>query len=209
MFAEWTSPEAVFRILTRLSRGRPCDITGIESYRMIDEAGGIQWPLPEGASCGHGEERRLFEDDRFYHPDGRARFLFEEPRAVAEPTSADYPLVLLTGRSSSSEWHTQTRTGKSAVLRSLAEQDPYLEISPFDAAARSLADGEWAVVMSPRGSMRARVLVTTTVESGQVFVPMHYVGTNRLTNPSFDPYSRQPSYKSGAVEVRRAKRRDR
>jgi hypothetical protein len=27
--------------------------------------------------------------------------------------------------------------------------------------------------------------------------------TNRLTRPSFDPYSRQPSYKSAAVDVRR------
>jgi len=33
---------------------------------------------------------------------------------------------------------------------------------------------------------------------------MHYAGTNRLTNASFDPHSRQPSYKSAAVCVRRA-----
>ena len=32
---------------------------------------------------------------------------------------------------------------------------------------------------------------------------MHYAGTNRLTCRSFDPYSRQPSYKSAAVAVRR------
>jgi hypothetical protein len=30
---------------------------------------------------------------------------------------------------------------------------------------------------------------------------MHDVATNRLTNASFDPHSRQPSYKSGAVQV--------
>jgi assimilatory nitrate reductase catalytic subunit len=209
MFAEWTSPEAVFGILGRLSRGRPCDISAITGYQMVDEAGGIQWPFPEGSSCGHGSERRLFEDGRFYHADGRAKFLYEDPRPVAEPTSPEYPLVLLTGRGSSSEWHTQTRTAKSAVLRSLADQEPYVEIAPGDAAARSLGDGDWAAVVSARGSMRARVRVTSTVEPGQVFVPMHYVGTNRLTNLSFDPYSRQPSYKSGAVEVRRARRRDR
>jgi assimilatory nitrate reductase catalytic subunit len=57
--------------------------------------------------------------------------------------------------------------------------------------------------------MRARVSVTPTVGGGQVFVPMHFVETNRLTNPSFDPYSRQPSYKSAAVEVRRARWRER
>src|SRR6185503_14672432 len=44
MFQEWTSPESVFQILKRLSRGQPCDITGIRDYRMLDECGGIQWP---------------------------------------------------------------------------------------------------------------------------------------------------------------------
>ena len=78
-----------------------------------------------------------------------------------------------------------------------------------DAGTRSLESGDWAVVTSARGSMRARAAVTPTVASGQVFVPMHYVETNRLTKASFDPYSRQPSYKSAAVQVRRAGRRHR
>jgi assimilatory nitrate reductase catalytic subunit len=203
LFAEWSTPEAVFAILQRLSRGRPCDITGIDGYRMIDEASGIQWPFPSGVIPDNGAERRLFEDGRFFHPDGRARFIFEAPRPPAEQTSARYPLVLLTGRGSSSHWHTQTRTAKSAVLRSLGDDEPYVEISPDDAATRALASGDLAEVTSPRGSMRARVAVTPTVGCGQVFVPMHYAETNRLTNTSVDPYSRQPSYKNCAVEVRR------
>ena len=209
LFADWTSPEAVFGILRQLSAGRPCDMTGIGDYQMIDDAGGIQWPFPAGSTGGRGEERRLFEDGRFYHADGRAQMLFEEPRPAAESPTATFPLVLLTGRASSSQWHTGTRTGKSAVLRSLGAEEPYVEISPDDAEARSLIAGEWVVVQSLRGWMRARACVTPTVAAGQVFVPMHYVGTNRLTHPSFDPYSRQPSYKSSAVEVRRAGRRDR
>jgi assimilatory nitrate reductase catalytic subunit len=57
--------------------------------------------------------------------------------------------------------------------------------------------------------MKARAHVTPIVRAGQVFIPMHYAETNKLTNASFDPYSRQPSYKSGKVEVRavRGKRR--
>jgi assimilatory nitrate reductase catalytic subunit len=201
LFAEWTSPEAVFGVLRRLSSGRPCDISGIEDYRMIDSAGGIQWPFPAGADAVPGAERRLFADGRFLHPDGRARFLFEEPRPPAEPVSDEFPLVLLTGRGSSAQWHTQTRTAKSAVLRSLGAEEPYVELSPADAVARSLASGDWAVVRSARGSMRARACVTPTIAAGQVFMTMHDVGTNLLTNGSFDPYSRQPSYKHGAVEV--------
>ena len=57
--------------------------------------------------------------------------------------------------------------------------------------------------------MEARAYVTPTVAPGQVFVPMHYAGTNLLTNASFDPYSRQPSYKHAAVAVRRIDERRR
>jgi predicted molibdopterin-dependent oxidoreductase YjgC len=46
MFREWTSPEAVFQILKRLSAGQPCHITGIRDYAMLLEKGGIQWPFP-------------------------------------------------------------------------------------------------------------------------------------------------------------------
>jgi assimilatory nitrate reductase catalytic subunit len=42
------------------------------------------------------------------------------------------------------------------------------------------------------------------VQPGQVFLPMHYEETNRLTLGHFDPHSRQPSYKNCAVRVRAA-----
>ena len=91
------------------------------------------------------------------------------------------------------------------MLRSLSDQEAYVEISPSDAEARNLVDGQWAVIESPRGTMKARARITPIVRPGQVFVPMHYAETNRLTNASFDAYSRQPSYKSGKVEVRAAR----
>ncbi|MDQ3575865.1 MAG: molybdopterin-dependent oxidoreductase, partial [Actinomycetota bacterium] len=216
MFEEWSSPEAVFRILQRLSAGRPCDITGIEGYGHLDAAGGIQWPLPatgtrvlrtrdprsprrqavaggggpspaappEPAGVPAGAERRLFEDGIFFHSDGRARFVWEEPRPVAEPTGEEFPFILLTGRGSSSQWHTQTRTSKSAILRTLYPEKPYVEISPADASALGVAADEWVVVRSARGEMEARAYVTPTVAPGQVFVPMHYAKTNQLTKPS-------------------------
>jgi assimilatory nitrate reductase catalytic subunit len=204
MFREWESPEAAFGVLKRLSRGRPCDISGVRDYRMIDECGGVQWPFTE-EMAGRGApatERRLFEDGKFYHADGRARFHFEAPRRMPEPPDAQYPLVLLTGRGTASQWHTQTRTSKSAVLRKLYPKDAYVEISPDDARRLAIAPDEPVYVESRRGRMRARAFVTPCVRPGQVFVPMHYQGTNRLTDPVFDPYSKQPSYKACAVRVR-------
>ena len=58
------------------------------------------------------QQRRLFEAGLFYHPDQKARFLFEAPRDLPEPPDKEYPFLLLTGRGTSSQWHTQTRTGK-------------------------------------------------------------------------------------------------
>ncbi len=203
MFEEWASPEATFQILKRCTRGRPCDITGITDYRMIDEMRGIQWPLPEGQVPVQADERRLFEDGRFHHPDGKARMLFEEPRKQSEPVDKNYPILLLTGRGSSSQWHTGTRTNKSPVLSKLFSPTPYVEINPKDARELDIGQNEWVVVESRRGHVVARAFVSHVVQPGQCFMPMHYAKTNQLTFPSFDPYSRQPSYKNCAVRLRR------
>lgn len=204
MFSKWTSPEAVFQILKECSRGMPCDFSGIADYRNMDQQGGVQWPCPEGQG-NLPQERRLFEDGRFFHADGRARFLFEEPRPLSEPPSAQFPFLLLTGRGSASQWHTQTRTSKSAVLRKLYPEHPFVEINPVDARALGLTHNEWVSVESQRGRMQAMAFLTPGIAQGQVFIPMHYPETNRLTDAVFDPYSKQPSYKSCAVRVRRRK----
>ncbi|MBL8993852.1 MAG: nitrate reductase [Spirochaetia bacterium] len=203
MFSRWSSPEAVFQILKELSAGQPCDITGIRDYRMIDECGGIQWPLVKRGDTQEApvQERRLFEDGVFFHPDGKAKFLFEAPREVAEPTSGEYPFTLLTGRGTSSQWHTQSRTSKSDVLRKLYPENIYVEINPEDARRLEVEPQMLLRVASRRGALSARAVVTPTVQPGQIFIPMHYPETNRLTFPSFDPYSRQPSYKACAVSV--------
>ncbi|MDQ3304540.1 MAG: nitrate reductase [Actinomycetota bacterium] len=202
LFKEWSSPEAVLEILGLLSAGRPCDLSGISGYDMIDKLGGVQWPFSAGSTGVVAEERRLFADGRYFHPDGRARFCFGEPRPPREATSRRYPLILLTGRGSSAQWHTETRTAKSAVLRTLHPAGPYVEISAADAEELGLTGGQEVVVTSARGSMQARATITTAVAPGQVFVPMHDAQVNRLTHPSFDPSSRQPSYKHCAVAVR-------
>ncbi len=203
MFAEWESPAAAFEIIKRLSAGQPCDFTGIEDYQAIDEAGGIQWPFSQ-SDAAEGKpvtERRLFEDGQFAFPDGRARFLYDEPKPLSEPTTEAFPLILLTGRGSASQWHTQTRTSKSAVLRRLYPKHQYIEIHPDDASRLEVRPQQPVVVTSARGQLKARAVLTMTVPKGQVFIPMHENTTNQLTRAVFDPHSKQPSYKACAVRV--------
>jgi len=199
MFSQWSSPADVFVSMKQLSRGRPFDITGIDDYAMLDRCGGIQWPLLQGAAVM--TERRLFEDGRFFTPDGKARLLFDSPGEMPEPPCDEYPLMLLTGRGTVSQWHTQTRTGKSAVLRKLYPQRIYFEIHPHDAASLGISANDSARIESRRGAIVARAFVAATVQPGQIFIPMHYAETNQLTLAHFDPHSRQPSYKDCAVRV--------
>jgi assimilatory nitrate reductase catalytic subunit len=201
LFAEWDSPESVFQILKRLSAGQPCDFTGIADYRHLDEARGVQWPYPAGTS-DQGAQRRLFADGRFFHADGRAKFLFEAPRPMREEVDDEFPFLLLTGRGSASQWHTQTRTAKSDVLRKLYPKQLHVEIAPEDAARLGIHSEDWVIVESRRGKVQARAFVAPLVPTGSIFLPMHDRTTNRLTLSSFDPYSRQPSYKACAVRIR-------
>jgi assimilatory nitrate reductase catalytic subunit len=206
MFRAWRSPEAAFQILKELSRGQPCDFAGIRDYAHIDVEGGIQWPWPENwkpetENRKEVRERRLFADGQFFHADGRARFLFDPPRPMPEAPDAAYPFLLLTGRGSSAQWHTGSRTDKSAVLRKLAPTVLTLEIHPQDASRLGISSGARVAVTSRRGTADAIAVVTATVQRGQVFLPMHFEAVNRLTFPAYDPHSRQPSYKACAVAV--------
>jgi len=222
MFEKWSSPPAAFELLQQLSEGQPCEITGIAGYQHLDEAGGIQWPLRtshsqrptsniedsplEGSALEvrrsmFASERRLFENGQFFTPSGRARFIFDPPAPLPEPTCKEYPFTLLTGRGTSAQWHTQSRTNKSAVLRKLYPAALFLDIHPDDALALSIQDHDPITVSSRRGSLEAQAHLTTSVRHGEVFLPMHEGTTNLLTFPSFDPHSRQPSYKACAIKV--------
>src|SRR5262249_51890281 len=161
-------------------------------YEMLDQCGGIQWPFSkQSAASRDARQRRLFEDCRFYHADGRAKFVFEPPRAWPEQPNERYPFVLLTGRGSAAQWHPQTRTATSAVLRKLYPAEVYVEINPQDAKSLAIGQGDAVSVASQRGSVRARAFLTAAVRPGQLFIPMHYDVTNLLTDAVFDPYSHQ------------------
>jgi assimilatory nitrate reductase catalytic subunit len=189
-------------LLKDISRNQPCDITGIQDYRMLDEQGGVQWPFPEGINRSEeqpdqkkkgeslSKERRLFEDGKFFTEDGRARFLFSLPGEMPEKPDDEYPFLLLTGRGTSLQWHTNTRTEKSDVLRKLYPKQCYVEINPKDAERLGIRANDVVSIVSRRAEITATAFITPTVQPGQIFVPMHYAEVNKLTFPAFDQHSR-------------------
>ena len=203
MFEKWTDPEAVFRLMQAASAHQPCDITGVDGYQQIDECGGVQWPYSESdAQQGPPEQqRRLFADGLFYHDDQKAKLIVDEITPMPETPDQDYPILLLTGRGTVSQWHTQTRTSKSPILQKLYPSEAYIELHPDDADSFGVQHGQRVCVRSRRGQALANVCISPTVQPGQAFMPMHYDETNQLTLSHFDPHSRQPSYKDSTVTI--------
>lgn len=202
MFKNWNEPEDIFRDLQKISEEQPCDISGIEGYKHIENVGSIQWPYPTN-NPDNANERRLFSDGKFFHKNGKAKFIFALATEIPERPNNEYPLTLLTGRGSSSQWHTLTRTNSSKVLKKLALKNIYVEINSFDADQYSIKDGDLVQVISKRGKLKAQAIVTNNIQEGAIFIPMHYAEVNQLTRTDVDPYSRQPSFKHCAVRLQK------
>ncbi|MEU4130920.1 molybdopterin oxidoreductase family protein [Streptomyces wuyuanensis] len=207
-----TDPEEVFGELRRASSGGPADYAGI-SYRRLEEEQGVFWPCPEtGGHTGrpdrpagspHPGTPRLFLD-RFATPDGRARFVPVVHREAAEPTDAEYPVVLTTGRVVA-QYQSGAQTRRVDELNAAAP-GPFVELHPQLAARLGVADGEPVAVVSRRGRAVAPARVSEAIRPDTVFMPFHWPGAGRantLTNPALDPTSRMPEFKVCAVRLER------
>ncbi len=165
----------------------------------------FQWPQPAGTDS---LSTRFFGDGRYFTPDRRARFVSTPFHPLAVAASADFPLVLNTGRIRD-QWHTMTRTAKTARLMShIAE--PFMEIHPDDAHTLGLEDASLADVTSPHGRVVVRTLISKRQRPGSVFVPMHwgdqYARAARvcaLIGANTDPVSGQPELKAAPISVTR------
>ena len=201
----YASAAEIFDEFAALTSGTRCDMAGLSHARLSAE-GPIQWPCP---APDHPGTERLYTDRRFAHADGRARLIAVEHREPVETPDAAYPLSLTTGRVRD-HWHTLTRTAKSPALMARTPE-PYLEISPRDAARAGLSDGDFAEIASRRGTVIAQCRVTPTIREGTCFLPFHWghefgpdKSANNLTLSARDPRSHQPELKVAAVRVRRA-----
>ncbi len=197
----WDTPEQVFHILKKLSKGTPCDITGVRDYQFIIEKGGVQWPYPE-ENPSDDSQRRLFQDGAFSTSDGRAKFLFEDWVSPVEEPDEQYNFYLLSGRGTIVQYMSNTRTQKSPTLRKVMEDELYVEMSQVDADKLSVQNGSKVEIKSRHGCIQANVKIRETVGEGFIYLPFHYEETNTLTNDAFDAYSAQPSFKTGAVSIK-------
>ncbi len=163
----------------------------------------LQWPLPRGATVG---KTRLFGTGGFFTADGKARCIAIGERAPIHAVDDSFPLVLNSGRIRD-QWHTMTRTGKTARLTGHIPE-PYVEIHPVDALSFGVSENVLARVHSRWGEMIVRVRTNPEQQPGNVFVPMHWGSplaprgrVNAAVNPEVDPVSGQPESKHTPVRV--------
>jgi ferredoxin-nitrate reductase len=198
----FTNSAEVYAEFTQLTRGRPCDVSGLSHERLRSES--IQWPCPD--SGDKPDSSRLYQNLRFHTRDGRAQFAAYHSRGLAEPPDPNYPLVLTTGRLYG-QWHTLTRTGRIPKIQQM-HPNPFIEIHPRDAAKLGIQDETLVEVRSRRGMARFPAKVTKAIAPGTVFVPMHWgalwadqAEANALTHPEACPDSLQPELKACAVQL--------
>lgn len=198
----YLSTVEVFDEFKQLTRGQPCDYSGV-SYGRLQAEGPLQWPLPTDE---HPGTERLYTNQQFNTPSGRANFVPIEHKALYEMPDESYPLILTTGRVKN-QWHTMTRTGKSPSLMKDCPE-PYLEMNVVDAERWHIGDGELVQVRSRRGKVIVQAQVTTKIRAGTCFMPFHWgrlaghdKAANNVTVGAADPISHQPELKACAVSV--------
>ncbi|GGG74979.1 hypothetical protein GCM10007415_03190 [Parapedobacter pyrenivorans] len=202
---DYASMAEVYAEHCRLTEGTRIDISGLD-YTTLQEKRAVQWPYPRQAPAGGGQQR-LFTDNKFYTPSGRAVIHACDDANHSEHISPDFPLVLTTGRIRD-QWHTMSKTGKVNKLKQHIAQ-AFLEIHPHDAVARNIKDGDIVEVGSRRGEVRVKATISDDIKQGVVFLPMHWgkiLGNdlnraNNTTNNLVDPISKEPDFKFTAVAV--------
>jgi assimilatory nitrate reductase catalytic subunit len=160
-----------------------------------------QWPVAAAGS-------RPYADGRFSTPNGRARFIATMARTPRHAPTAEFPLILNTGRIRD-QWHTMTRTARAPALNA-HEPEPFVDAHPQDLAAAGIVAGELARVSTRWGSLLARTRASGDMPAGMLFVPIHWSGQFALesrvgaaVNPVVDALSGEPEFKHTPARLER------
>ncbi|MGJ0702497.1 molybdopterin-dependent oxidoreductase [Clostridium perfringens] len=202
---KWRTPEDAFKLLRECSKGMPCDITGV-SYERLRESKGVQWPCREGEEL-ESDERRLFEDGKYYTPSGKAKLIFEDVTENPNATNEEFPFNLNTGRGTVGQWHTHTRTREIKAVTNIVSQKAYVDINRKDAERLNIKENDEVLIHSSNGHTSEFIArLTDNLKEKDLYAPIHYIETNLLTPSVFDPYSKEPSYKTVQVNIEKVRK---
>jgi anaerobic selenocysteine-containing dehydrogenase len=173
-FFPWASPEGpIDAVLDHES-------TGHATVAALRAEGGIR--ALRVCHVGHPDLRFPTPSGRIEFVSGRARELGLPELPVHEPLPASpYPLAFQQGRTLT-HFHGFYDHGRALPSLARLDPEPLLWISPDDAAARGVADGDPVRIGSARGAFEARARVTREVPPGTVWMRDGWEGLNRVTS---------------------------
>ena len=168
------------------------------TYERLETLGGLQWPCPSEDHPGtlflHAW---LWEDPLAREP---AAFSSVDWVPPIDPLDDDYPTRLTTGRRLDG-YNTGVQSGG---FRSPIRHGAVIDVSPQEATALRVEEGEVVRVTSRRGSIDVPVRISSGLRKGLVFMAIHSpddVDVNILTLDAWDPKSGTAEFKATAVRI--------
>ena len=168
------------------------------SYERLERLGGIQWPCYDEQHPGEQFLHARLWENPVRGP--LAPFKTVEHAAPVEALDAEYPVRLTTGRRLEA-FNTGVQSGGYAWPLRRGES---LDISPEDATAYDVREGDLLRVSSRRGSVIMAARIDSGLRPGLVFTTFHFnddVATNVLTIDATDPQSGTAEFKAAAVRL--------
>jgi nitrate reductase NapA len=219
-FAKYETAEIMWDEYRSLTKGKDMDLMGA-SYDRLKKVRGLTWPVPtedhpgtykrytdgdpiyDALPAEKKKGRRMY----FYGPkakEGKATIWMRPHDDPAEPTDAEYPYALTTGRILE-HWHTMTMTGTAMELNR-AVPKAYVEIHPDDAKKLGIKNKDQVKLATRRGELKIEARIIKRPMPGTLFVPWHWEKwpINILCNDAFDPGSKEPEYKVAAAKIAKA-----
>jgi len=187
---DWENEEAIFNEIASLS-----PIYQGMSYPKLAANYGLQWPCndqaPDGTALLHSKEFSR----------GKGKLIPVNHADPAEMPNEEYPLFFTTTR-----LHFHYGCGSMTRKSPLLERETpngVLFINAEDAEALAIKPQTRVRVISRRGELETRAIVTDEVPPGTVAMPYHFkeAPSNRLTNNAQDPVTKMPELKACAVRV--------
>jgi formate dehydrogenase major subunit len=171
-----------------------CEGAAGMSYARLDTQG-LQWPCPSEDDAGTPILHR-----GAFASGARAELRLVQPRAAGDPTTAEFPFVLMTGRSLY-PFNAGTMTGRTPNRQ--LRPDDVLDISLVDADRLGIASGQHLRIVSRYGEAVLPARPCDLVQPGQLFATFHTAASdlNRVTGPIRDDVTGAPQYKWTAVRI--------
>ncbi len=166
------------------------------SYERLEGWKSLHWPVAKD-----GTDTPLLYTEKFHFPDGKARLYPLKWQPPKEEPDEEYDLIMNNGRMLE-HFQSTNQTGRGPRIRS---QVPhwFVEVGRDLAKERGIEDGTWVRIISRRGAVKVRALVTDRVQGNELYLPIHHEkpDANQLTGDHHDPDVNTPAYKETAVRL--------